>query len=345
MKIFKLSAVLLFAATFLVNCSDDSDERQSLGTYDNGMFVVNEGSSNSGTISYISNDLNILKKDIYGLENSSDELGKYLQNIFFNGETAFVIAGGSNQVVVVNKNTFKTIAKITKDLTTPRYGVVVNGKAYVTNANTYSYANPDTGDTDDYVAVIDLTTNLVEKKINLNTTADKILAYNNKLYITEPYVNSKLTIVDLNDSSVSNDVEIGSGTNSMEIKNGYLYLLNDNGLVKVNLANNEVKTTPLATDLSGAKNLDIEGDKFYFTVGASVYKGDVTSLAVNSNPLLTYTSTSKWGKSYGFKVFGSNVFITDAGDFTSEGKVYVYSTSGNFIKEFSTGIAPNGIYQ
>jgi hypothetical protein len=65
---------------------------------------------------------------------------------------------------------------------------------------------------------------------------------------------------------------------------------------------------------------------------------------INSSPLLTYTSTSKWGKSYGFRVLGSNLFITDAGDFTSEGKVYVYSTSGNFIKEFSTGIAPNGIY-
>lgn len=344
MRIFKLSAVLLFTATLLVNCSDDSNEEKILGLYEKGMFVLNEGSSNSGTISYISDDLNVLKKDIYGLENGSDELGKYLQNIFFNEELAYVVAGGSNQVVVVNKNTFKTIAKISKDLVAPRYGVVVNGKAYVTNANTYSYANPDTGNTDDYVAVIDLTTNLVEKKINLNTTADKILAYNNKLYITEPYVNSKLTVVDLKDGSVSNTIEIGKGTNSMEIKNGYLYALNSNGLVKVNLGNNEVKITSLGTDFSSAKNLDVEGDKFYFTVGSSVHKGDIGSLTVSANPLFSYTSTSKWGKAYGFKVSGSNIFITDAGDFTSEGKVYVYSTSGNLIKEFATGIAPNGIY-
>lgn len=67
---------------------------------------------------------------------------------------------------VVNRYTFKLIAKIDSGLANPRYGVTKDGKAYVTNANTYSYINPTTGDTDDYVAVINLATNKVESKLN-----------------------------------------------------------------------------------------------------------------------------------------------------------------------------------
>ncbi|WP_428224672.1 YncE family protein [Flavobacterium sp.] len=345
MKLFKLSAVALFSALSIVSCTkDETVENVSLGAYENGFLVLNEGGNKSGTVTYISNDLGTIKKDIYGAENNGDVIGKYAQNIFYNANTAYIVAGGSNQVVVVDKNTFKTKTKITKDFVAPRYGVVVGDKAYVTNANTYSYANPATGNTDDYVAVINTTTNSVEKKIDLGITADRILAYNNTLYITEPYNSTKLVIVDLKDNSVDKSLEIGSGTNSMEIKNGILYMLNDNGLVSVNLSNNQLTTTVLGKDFAGAKNLDIEGDAFFFTVGTKAFRGNIVNRSVDTKEIFNYTSTSQYGAAYGFKVVGGNIFIADGGDFASEGKIFVYSTSGNLIKEIGTGIGPNGFY-
>ena len=64
----------------------------------------------------------------------------------------------------------------------PRYGVVKDGKAYVTNANTYLMGDPATVDTDDYVAVIDLTTNKVESKIELNEQLKELLENRKIIY-------------------------------------------------------------------------------------------------------------------------------------------------------------------
>ena len=343
MKTTKIYLLAVLSALFIVSCSnDDVVETPTLGAYQNGILVVNEGSANSGTISFLKSDGSAIAKDIYKAENN-DELGKFVQNVFFNGDYAYIIAGGANKITVVNRKTFKVVNKIETGLKNPRYGVVVNGKAYVTNANTYSYVNQATGNTDDYVAVINLNTNTVESTINLNATADKLVAYSNKLYITDPY-NSKLLVVDLANNTVNNSASIGLGANSMEIKDDTLYVLRDTEIVKVKLADNSVTTTPLDSSITSARNLDIEGAKLYFTVDNKVFTGEVATLLFSTTPIITYTSTSAYGKSYGFAVINDKIYIGDASDFSLEGKVYIYSTTGTLVKEYASGIAPNGFY-
>lgn len=349
MKFSKLFLAALVSISVFVSCSKEDDVIVDLGDYNQGVLVLNEGGSGQGSVSYISNDLAGFTQDVYGTVNPGDLFGKYVQSIFFDGDRAYIIAGGSNKINVVNRHTFKLIAKIESGLVNPRYGVVKDGKAYVTNANTYSYANPTTGNTDDYVAVINLTTNLVESKIELNATANRILLENGKLYITEPYNNDKVLVVNPATKTLEAPINVGSDSDTMEAKDGILYVLRSpyggpSQLVKVKLTDKTFSAINFPASLNDAKNLDIEGNKIYYTVGTSVYAMDVTASSASTTAILSYTSTSQWGKMYGFAVKNGHIFIADGGDFTANSKAYVYSLSGTLQKELTVGVGPNGFY-
>ncbi|MGL2988290.1 YncE family protein [Flavobacterium sp. RSSA_27] len=347
----KLTRVLLVAFTFafLASCSNDDIEDVSKGNYDNGVFILNEGNSSGGSVSFLGDDLTTFKQDVFRAENPGEFLGKYLQSIFFDGDKAFIIASGSNVITVVNRYTFKVVAKIETDLVAPRYGVVKNGKAYVTNANTYSYVNPTTGNTDDYVAVIDLTTYKVESKINLNATANRIVLDGDKLYITEPYNNDKVLVVNTITKALETPITVGSSANTMEVKNGILYVLaspygSASKIVKVKLSDKSVTEVVFPTALTAAENLDIYGSKIYFTKDTGVYSMDITATQPSDKPIFNYTSTSQYGVMYGFAVDNDKIYIADGGDFASNSKAYVYSLTGALQKELTVGIGPNGIY-
>ncbi|MGQ7944913.1 YncE family protein [Flavobacterium sp. WC2509] len=348
MKFSKSFFVALVSVPLFVSCNNDDDKVDS-GDYNEGILVLNEGGSGQGSVSYISNDLSTFTQDAYTLVNGSDLLGKYVQSIFFDGDNAYIISGGSNKITVVNRNTFKIVAKIETGLVNPRYGVVKDGKAYVTNANTYSYANPATGDTDDYVAVINLTTNLVESKIELKATANRIVLENGKLYITEPFTSDKVLVVNPTTKALETPINVGSDADTMEVKNGVLYVLRSpygiaSEIVKVKLSDSSLSKITFPADLQDAQNLDIEQSKIYYTVGTSVYGIDLAATVASKTAILTYTSTSKYGQMYGFAVKNNHIFIADGGDFTANSKSYVYSLTGTLQKEFTVGVGPNGFY-
>lgn len=347
----KLTNVLFFAISiaFLASCSNDDNENMSKGSYENGVFILNEGNSSGGSVSFLGDDLTTFKQDVYGAENPGDFFGKYVQSIFFNEDKAYIIAGGSNVITVVNRYTFKLIAKIETGLITPRYGVVKNGKAYVTNANTYSYANPATGNTDDFVAVIDLATNKVESKIDLNATANRIVLDGDKLYITEPYNNDKVLVVNTVTKAIETPITVGSSANTLEVKNGVLYVLaspygNASKIIKVKLSDKSTTEVVFPTALSGAENLDIYGTKLYFTKDTSVYSMDLIGSQPSTTPIVTYVSTSKYGAMYGFAVENDKIYISDGGDFASNSKAFIYSLTGTLQKEVTVGVGPNGFY-
>ncbi len=349
MKLTRLFLVAL-SATLFVSCSNNDDNSNDpKGVYDNGVFILNEGNSNGGSVSFLSDDQSTFTADVYSTVNGSDYVGTFLQSIFFDGDKAYIVANGSNVINVVNRYTFQLEAKIETGLKTPRYGVVKDGKAYVTNANTYSYANPETGNTDDFVAVIDLSTNKVESTIALNGTANQIELVGNKLYITEPYDNDKLIIVNIATKKVETALLIGDSADTMEEKDGILYIIRSpygdrSEILKVKLSDNSISKVILTADLDGAKNLDVYKNKIYFTAKTSVYAMDNTATVSPTKSIFEYTSTSVYGKMYGFAVNNDKIYVADGGDFASNSKAYIYTLTGTLEKELTVGVGPNGFY-
>ena len=349
MKFSKLFLVV-FSVFLVTSCNNDDEPTAPLGDFEKGTFILNEGSAGQAGVSFLSEDLSVFKKNIYTDVNAGDLMGKFAQNIFFSEDKAFIIAGGSNVINIVNRFTFKLIAKIETGLKNPRYGVVYNGKAYVTNANTYAdwpVKLGDIGNTDDYIAVIDVASNTYESKIELNNTANRIVLENGKLYVTEPYNSLKVIVVNPTTKTLESPIEIGSDGDAMEAKNGLLFVMQGGypgKISKIRLSDKTITKIDFPTTLNGSKNLDIYNDKIYYTVNTSIYAMDVTATTPSTTPILTYTSTSLYGSMYGFAVNKNSIFFSDAADFASDGKGYVYSLTGTLKKEVATGVGPNGFY-
>ncbi|WP_316635753.1 DUF5074 domain-containing protein [uncultured Flavobacterium sp.] len=344
MKFSKLFLIALSVSLF-VSCSNDDSSNEPKGVYDKGFFVLNEGSAGQGSVSFSSNDFSAFTKDVYTTVNGADLLGKYAQNIFFDGDRAYIIAGGSNVINVVNRYTFKLIAKIDTGLKNPRYGVTKDGKAYVTNANTYGSPTNSAGYTDDYVAIINLSTNTFESKIDLNGTANRLVEENGKLYITEPYNSSKLLVVNITTKALEAPVEIGSSADCIKLENGTLFILRGpygdrSEIVKVKLSDKSVSKITFPATLDGASFLDIYNGNIYYTVGNSVYVISTTATAASTTAVLTTTV----GYLYGFAVNNDHIYIADSGDFKADSKAYIYSLSGTLQKELNVGVGPNGFY-
>ncbi len=345
MRLNRLFLASLTAALFFASCDNNDDQDAPLGTYDNGILVLNEGGL--GTVTYVSQDLATVQQDIFGLVNGDDnDLGAYTQSMFFDGNRAFVISNGSNKITVVNRYSFEFIATISTGFQVPRYGVVYNGKAYVTNSNSFADA------TDDFISVIDLATLSVETPIAVNNKAEKIVEENGKLYVSGGFYGegNLITVINASTKSIVTTINVGESPNSMEEKDGVLYVLcgsytNTSKLVRVNLSDNSIASeVTFPESMGNAANLDIENNKLYFSVGAKVYKIELNAATISDAPIFTVDSTEGY-TGYGFAVKNDRVYISDpAGNFSSDGSIFIYNTSGTFVQEIPVGLGPNGIY-
>lgn len=349
MKSLQLFFASLISALFLISCEkEELPQFDNSGDYSDGFFVVNEGTQTTGSISYVKSDFSSVKNDIFTTENASASgIGGYVQSVFFHDEKAFIISG-SNLVTVVNRNTFKLIGRINTGLVNPRYGVVANGKAYITNSNTFSFDNAATGNTDDFLAVVNLETLQVESTINMNSIADKILLINGKLYVSGGLYGegNSLNIINPQTNTIETTLTFGNSPNSMEAYNGKLYVLSSNytaesQLTKIDLSTDTIENTiTLPATLGNAQNLNVENNQIYFTVGKKVFASSIASSTISDVPVFESGAQNL----YGFVVKNSAIYITDSKDYISNGQVLVYSTSGVLAYQIGVGLIPNGVY-
>lgn len=337
---------ILFAAALIsASCSDNDDREAPLGTYDGGILIVSEGNSQTGTITYASDDLQTLQHDIFSLVNPQQSVGGFVQSMFFDGNRAFIISNFANKITVVNRYTFAYMGTIDTGLYHPRYGVALDGKAYVTNM-----AGWETG-ADDYVAVINLSTLALESPIMLGNYAERIDADHGKVVVANGAFGAgdSITIIDAASGSVE-EIAIGFSPNSIDIENGIVYAMansatGESAIVKVPLnAPENASSLMCPPSVMYASNLVEEDGMLYFTAGRRIFKVSPSASSVSDVPLVDTQSTSMY-IGYGFAVEDGRIYICEATeDFTSDGKVLVYGTNGQFISEIPAGVGPNSVY-
>jgi hypothetical protein len=343
MKLTKLFLAALLGSVLLVSCDEDETPVNApLGAYQGGFFMLNEGNASAGSVSFSTYNYSLLKQDVYGAENEGDALGGYVQSIFFNGDKAYIISSASNKITIVNRYTFKLIGKIETGFANPRYGVVYNGKAYVTNLNTF-------GDlTDDYITVIDLSDNSIETPIPVGAIAEKIFVESSKLYVLNGSYGegNSIKVINPENGNIDTTIPLPQSPNSFETESGKLYVLTGNytdpsHLVRINLANNSVENDILMpADLISAQNLNVEDGGIYFSVGNKIYANAIDATAVSDEELFTTGAITL----YGFQVRNDNLFVTDATDYTSDGALLIYTPTGTLLKSLTTGLIPNSVY-
>lgn len=356
MNLSKFVFAVLVSSMFFVSCSDDEVEfvEPPLGSYDNGAMILNQGGYGHGdaSISYISNDISNHQNDIFSIVNPAIQLGDTGQDIGLYNDLAYIVLNVSNKIEIANRYTMKSIVAIKEGLNNPRFIAFTNGKGYVTNWGDGN--NPD----DDYIAVIDLTTNTVTSKIPVIEGPEKIVVYDGNLYVAHiggyGYGN-KISIINTSSNSVPTTINVGDVPNAMQIKESTLWVScagkpyyadeeTPGQINKINLANNDVIGTYVNTDKTKhISNLEIEGNDAYFTIDAGIYKFDLNDTTLPSIPLFSLTNQGVYSV-YSFAIQNESIYVGDAGDYQNNGKVYLYSMTGLLQKSFSVGVVPAGFY-
>ena len=323
-------------------------------SYLDGIFVLNEGNmgSNSASVSFI-NQNNQIEDNIYAVKNNNAPLGDVGQSIGFYEDIAMIVLNYSNSIQIVNRETFVSEASITAGLTNPRYVEFYLNKAYVTCWGDGNSA------TDDYLAVINLTTYQIEQNIPMPEGVEKIKEINGKLYITQQGgygYGTTVSVVNPLTSSVETTITVGDVPNSMIVKDNYLYVLSggmpfwsSNGettgkLHKINLTTNTVVSELTFTGLVHPSHLNADANFLYYTIGSDVYRMSFSDSALPSTAYINTPVTDFLGI-YGMDVINDKIYIADANGYAAQGYAHIYNNSGALLNTYTLGNIPNHFYK
>jgi len=349
-KQFKFLAFTLFFGLLITSCSNDDDNssipQEPLGDYENGILVSAEGGPSS--VSYISNDFSTVENNIYANVNT-EELGVYLQSIGFDGNQAYIISDNVNTINVVNRYTFAKETAITTGLYTPRYIGFANGKGYVSNWGSGSDA------IDDFIAVIDLSTNTVESTIPVGEGPEQIISNNGKIYVSHKggwSFNNIITVIDTN-TNLTTTITVNDVPDEMFINNsGELVVLCEGKpgwsgsetnatISKIDVTTNTVTETLNFAAGVHPSQMSSENGEIYYQANNEVFVMSETSSSLPTASIVNLGTIN----TYGMAVKGDKLYVTDAKDFASLGDLNVYDLTTNTLENtFTVGVNASKIY-
>ena len=351
MKQSKIIVGIFLLGLSIIACTDDDDVivDEPKGAYENGILIANEGpfGTGTGTVTYLSDDYTVTEESIFNSVNNED-IGNVLNSIGFYEDNAYLVVNASNKITVANRYTFEKIVTIVDGLDNPRYFVEVNGKGYVTN-----WGDPFSND-DDYIAVLDLTTNTVESTISVDFGPEEIVAVGGTIYVAHQGgygQNNIVSVIDASSNTVIKTLEVGDVPNSLSLDtNDNIWVLSGGNpswagvetkgvLSKINTITNEIATSFDFAVSEHPNYLSFDADYVYYNLNGNVYKMNDTATELPTSEEISGLYL------YNMVVKDEVLYAADAGDYASKGSLYVYDLSTNLlINTFATGIIPGGIY-
>lgn len=343
MKLNKLVLITLLTGLMFSSCSNDDDNNDlmnvSRGNYENGIIISEEGnfSGGNGAVTFISNDLTTIENNVFNNVNSRN-LGTVVQSMAFNGDFAYIIVNVSNQIEVVNRFTFESVATITDArMVNPRYMTISNGKGYITNWGDFSDR------TDDKVLILDLENNVISGSIPTNYLPEEIISNENTVYVNTGIFDNgdKVDVIDSTSDEVITSVTVGLSPNSIQFDNdGNIWVLSSESLIEIDKADNTIaKTIEFDVTVSPSK-LYYSNNNFYYSASNSIFKISETATSVPSASEFSGVSF------YDFSVRDNQFFGLDNNSFSSEKSfLRVFDLTNNSeIKSFDLGPFAGEVY-
>lgn len=340
--------ILWAAATllFLSGCKKD-EETTECGTafnFNSGALIVNEGPfQGTGSISHYDLSTNTVSNLVYEKANCDIPAGLFIQSAAINNGKGYIISNGSGEIQVVDLSTFKHEKTIT--VSYPRYMAFEGDKGYITN-----------GTSDGKVFVIDASNNIIDSVLvgtgpeNIYSTGTKLIVPNTGVY---PNVDSVISIIDINDLSVTSVVGWSKPTDVVEDASGNIWVSCQGAaswetpgklppaFVKIDVNTNAVLETIMVGDSAESISkiaISPAKDIIYYYKSDGVYRLGINGDYKEDAALITGAG------SYGIEVdpVSGDIFVFDAKDYSASGEVRRYDSNGTLISTSVTGVSPNG---
>jgi hypothetical protein len=247
------------------------------------------------------------------------------------GDRGFVVVNNSGKIEVVDLENLSSVGTIS-GLSSPRYICVVsNSTAYVSDlfSDVITIFNPQTLSTTGSIAVNGQVEEMVKTAngvIAAGTDADQVYKIN--------VLNNTLT----------DSVNVGIGPSNLVLDaNGKVWILTNGGwgteapkLVCIDPLDMSIELSLDFTlsDFPSSLKTNAAGNALYWANGG-VFKMDIANTTL---PSVSFLNTAVY--KLGVDPEDDMIYVSDAGDFNSNGHVYRYTSTGTPVDTFEVGVIP-----
>lgn len=326
-----------------------------------GFYLVNEGNMNmnKASLDYMDYSTGIYRRNIYNQANPAvvKGLGDVANDIGVYGSKLYVVVNVSNKVEVLDVKTGKRITQI--NIINCRYITFKEGKAYV---SAYLGKVGDPTAPNGIVAQIDTASLTEVKRVEVGRQPEEMAIVGQKLYVANsggysPSAYERtVSVLDLNTFSVVKNIDVAINLHRLKADQyGDLYVTSRGNyydvpskMFVIDTKTDQVKKT---FDIA-VSNLAIDGDIAYYYGSEWSYdeaKFTITYGMLNvkdETPIDRQFITDGTEKSitipYGIAVhpITKEVFVTDAKNYVSPGKLHCFSPAGQKKWTATTGDIP-----
>lgn len=339
-------------------CNSETEVVVPAQPYDAGVFVVNIGNftDNNGSISLYNPTTKTISNDVFQKENTRSLSGLVMGYAEVADKGIILVdnsTNGNDAIEIVSASTFKSVATI-KDVENPR-SVIKAGtnKAYVVCWDTF---NPDYTYKLGYVAVIDLATNKITKKIPVQNGAEGIVIVGNEAFIGNTSFSgiTSISVVDITKDEVSGNIPVQGGAASLVVDaNNKIWCTVGSEIIRINPTSKTVEARLKVNSKPSSKptNLTLNANKtvIFFDYSYEDYadnskkKGEIYSFNITDATISTTTPLIKRAfTGFGFDTKNGIIYAGLTPSYKQAGYVIRYQPSGALIDSIKAEVGPSG---
>lgn len=338
--------LLFFLFSSLFACSPEKSE--PFPTSAQGVIVVNEGAfgNTNSSLSFYDPANRSVTQDLFKLTNKAS-LGGTVQSAYFGFKNCYVVvqtSSAKDKIVITESSNMKFVAEI-PEMIIPRYMVEAERKLFVSNWGNYdqNYNSPNS-----FVAIVDLITNKITKKISTGSRPEGMFLSGNTIYIANQAANT-VTVLDAVSETIKATIEMPKSPSHFAMDKEFkLWVLCGGGnLVRINPSNNQIERNINLSGKNPSGNLvlNVSKDSIFFRTtevwpskNTGIWKIGIQSTTDNAQRIIQ--KESMYG--LGADPFNGTLYVGIASSFSANGTVVRFNSGGKELDNFAVGIAPNG---
>lgn len=315
-----------------------------------GVFIVNEGNYlyGNGSLSYYDFENQQVINNIYSQANGVP-LGDVPYSMTIYDGKGYIVVNNSSSIHVIDANTLLNIGTIT-DLPSPRHILIVNDELALVS-DLYGRG----------ISTVNLKTFTVTGKIATGNSSmpfyqhssEKLIRIGDSIYTNSWSFDNRVLVISAESLTLTDSIMVGvQPLDMVKDKNNNIWVINDGGysgnpfghekpsLMRINTTTNKVEFVldfPSINDITGQLGTNRTKDSIYFICN-HVYKLHINDIEFPESPIIERNNRNL--RAFGVDRTTGNIFLSDALDFMSEGKVYRYLSNGTPIDTIDVGIIP-----
>ncbi|CAM3982009.1 YncE family protein [Flavobacterium weaverense] len=327
-----------------------------------GFYLLNEGnmSSNKASLDYYDYKSGSYKRNIYSQANPEATLGlgDVGNDITVYGGKIYAVINNSNKIEVMDVKTTKRLKVI--DVKNGRYVTFGNGKIYVSSYDgeiALGSSSPN-----GFVAEIDTTSLSITRSVKVGRQPEQLAVVGQKLYVANsggyspPNYERTVSVIDLKTFTKTKDIDVAVNLHRLKVDaDGDIYVSSRGDYYsipsKLFIIDSKTDLVKKTFDIACA-NLCIAGNQAYVIGSAfnySTFENVITYSLIDTKTetllpksFIPKSISDQITTPYGIAVdpISFNIYITDAGDYVSPGKLYCVDKDGIPKFTVTTGDIP-----